>query len=150
MIHFPFHFICRPSRILCCRCISESWFCLVSFYRFFLVWCFQFYLITVSHYHFWIFMLLLDFIFNFFDLSEIHDMLTTYRHIRMCSGFRYIVRKCYYGKSSRGDPPDIFKNYNSNTYSPWPLTLSFECRDVRKRKKSTVILLTILCTYMFL
>ena len=59
-------------------------------------------------------------------------MLTTY--IRMCDGFRHVVRKYYYGKLDHGDSPDIFKNYNLNTCPSWPQTLSFECREVRKRK----------------
>ena len=51
---------------------------------------------------------------------------------RICGGFRHVVRKYYYGKSGRGNPPDIFKNNNLNTCPSWPQTLSFECREVRK------------------
>ena len=67
-----------------------------------------------------------------FDLNEIFDKLTSY--IRMCGSFRYVVRKYFFGKSGRGDTPDIFKNFNLNTYPSWPQTLPFECREVRKRK----------------
>ena len=52
----------------------------------------------------------------------------------MCGDFRYVVNKYYYGKSDRGVLPDIFGKYSLNTCPSWPQTLSFECRDVRKRK----------------
>ena len=52
----------------------------------------------------------------------------------MCGGVRYVVNEYYYGKSGRGVPSDIFKNYSLNTCPSWPQTLSFECREVRKRK----------------
>ena len=59
-------------------------------------------------------------------------MLTPY--ISMCGGFRHVVNKYYYGKSGRGVLPDIFEKYSLNTCPSWPQTLSFECREVRKRK----------------
>ena len=93
---------------------------------------FQFYLITVSHSDCWIYLSLLDFIFNFFDLSEIHDMLTAY--ISICGGFRHDVNKYYYCKSGRGVLPDIFGKYSLNTCPSWPHTLSFECREVKKKE----------------
>ena len=99
---------------------------LISFASFF-----QFYLITISHSDCLIYLSLLDFIFNTFDTSEIHDMLTAY--ISMCGGFWHVVNKYYYGKSSRGVLPDIFGKYNLNTCPFWPQTLSFESREVRKR-----------------
>ena len=74
---------------------------------------FVFYLITVSHSDCWICLLLLDFIFKSFDLSEIHDILTAY--ISRCGGFRHVVNKSYYGKSGRGVLPNIFKKYSLNT-----------------------------------
>ena len=52
----------------------------------------------------------------------------------MYSGFHYIVYRYYYGKSDRGVLPDIFEKYSLNTYPSWPQTLSFECKEVRKRK----------------
>ena len=52
----------------------------------------------------------------------------------MCGSFRHVVNKYYYGKSSRGVLPDIFEKYSLNTCPSWPQTLSFECREVRKRK----------------
>ena len=94
---------------------------------------FQFYSITASHSDFWICLSLLDLIFKTFDLSEIHDMLT--RKNSMCGGFRNVVNKYYCGKSGRGVLPDIFEKYRLNTYPSWPQTLSFECREIRKRKK---------------
>jgi len=83
-------------------------------------------------FYFLIYWSLLDFIFKTFDLSEIHGMLTAY--IGMCGGFRHVVNKYYYGKSGRGVFPDIFEKYSLNTCPSWPQTLSFECREVRKRK----------------
>ena len=97
--------------------------------NFFSIFIFHFYLVTVSHYSCLLFWSLLNFIFKTFDLSEIIGMLTAY--INMCGGFRYIVYRYYYGKSDRGVLPDIFEKY---TYPSWPQTLSFECREVRKRK----------------
>ena len=60
-------------------------------------------------------------------------MLTPY--ISMCGGFRHVVNKYYYGKSGRGVLPDIFEKYSLNTSPSWPQTLSFECREVRKKKE---------------
>ena len=74
---------------------------------------FQFYLRTVSHSDYWVYLSLLDFIFKSFDLSEIHDMLTTYNS--MCGDFRNVVNKYYCGKSGRGVLPDIFEKYSLNT-----------------------------------
>ena len=67
-------------------------------------------------------------------MSEIHDMFTA--HISMCGGFRHVVNKHYYGKSGRGVLPDIFKKYSLNTCPSWPQTLSFECREVRRKRKN--------------
>jgi len=100
--------------------------------NFFAFFCFHFYLVTVSHYNCNLFWSLLDFIFKTFDLSEILGMLTAY--INMCGGFRHIVYRYYYGKSDRGVLPGIFEKYSLNTYPFWPQTLSFECKEVRKRK----------------
>ena len=61
-------------------------------------------------------------------------MLTAY--IRMCGGFRHVVNKYYYGKSGRGVLPDIFGKYSLNTCPSWPQTLSFECREVRRKIKN--------------
>ena len=52
----------------------------------------------------------------------------------MCGGFRYVVKTYIFGKSGRGDTPDMFKNFNLNTCPSWPQALSFECREARKRK----------------
>ena len=52
----------------------------------------------------------------------------------MCGGFRHVVSRYYYGKSDRGVLPGIFEKYSLNTYPFWPQTLSFECKEVRKRK----------------
>ena len=59
-------------------------------------------------------------------------MLTAY--ISMCGSFRHVVNKYYYAKSVRGVLPNIFEKYSLNTCPSWPQTLSFECREVRKRK----------------
>ena len=58
-------------------------------------------------------------------------MLTAY--ISMCGGFRHVVNKKYYGKSGRSVLQDIFEKYSLNACPSWPQTLSFECREVRKR-----------------
>ena len=54
----------------------------------------------------------------------------------MCGDFRHVVNKHYYGKSGRGVLPDIFKKYSLNTCPSWPQTLSFECREVRRKRKN--------------
>ena len=59
----------------------------------------------------------------------------------MCGGVRYVVNEYYYGKSGRGVPSDIFKNYSLNTCPSWPQTLSFECREVRKKERMDSILI---------
>ena len=59
----------------------------------------------------------------------------------MCDGVRYVVNEYYYGKSGRGVPSDIFKNYSLNTCPSWPQTLSFECREVRKKERMDSILI---------
>ena len=103
-------------------------FLLQVFFCFF----FPIYLEKVSHSNCLIYWSLLDFISETFDLSKIHGMLTAY--IGICGGFRHVVNKYYYNQSGRGVLPEIFEKYTLNTYPSWPQTLSFECREVRKRK----------------
>ena len=57
-------------------------------------------------------LLLLDFVFDTFDLSVIFDRITGY--IRFCGDFRFAVSKYYYDKSSRGQILDIFKTVDLN------------------------------------
>ena len=78
-------------------------------------------------------MSLLDFKYKTFDLSEIYDILTAY--ISMCGDFWYVVKKYYYGKSGHGVLPDMFKKYSLNMCPSWPKTVSFECREVRRKIK---------------
>ena len=56
----------------------------------------------------------------------------------MHGDFRFVVSKYYYGKSSRGEFIDIFNTMDLNTehYSSWPQSLTFECREIRKRKNN--------------
>ena len=58
-------------------------------------------------------LLLLDFVFDTFDLSAIFDRITGY--IRLCGNFRCVISKYYYDKSGRGKIPDIFKTMDLNT-----------------------------------
>ena len=104
---------------------------------FFFIFCFHFYLVTVSHYNCNLFWSLLDFIFKTFDLSDILGMLTVYNN--MCGGFRHIVYRYYYGKSDRVVLPGIFEKYSLNTYPFWPQTLSFECKEFKKRTSSVLL-----------
>ena len=59
-------------------------------------------------------------------------MLTPY--ISMCGDLRHVVNKYYYGKSGCGVLPNIVEKYSLKTCPSWPPTLSFECREVRKKK----------------
>ena len=63
-------------------------------------------------------------------------MITGY--IRLHGDFRFVVSKYYYGKSGRGKFPDIFNAIYLNTEhcSSWPQSLTFECREIRKRKNN--------------
>ena len=79
-------------------------------------------------------LLLLGHIYDTFDLSVIFEMIIGY--IRLGGDFQYMVRKYYYDKSSRGEIPEIFKTIDLDTLlcSSWLQILSFECREIRKRK----------------
>ena len=133
LIHFPSHLSSIQNVLMSVYLVILILFRFLLQVIFFASF-FQFYLITVSHSDCWIYWSLLDFIFKTFDLSEIHDMLTAY--ISMCGGFRHVVNKYYYGKSGRGVLPDIFNKYSLNTRPSWPQTLSFECREVRRKRKN--------------
>ena len=63
-------------------------------------------------------------------------MITSY--IRINGGFRFVFLKYYYGKSGREKIPDIFDTMDLNTEhcSSWPQSLTFECREIRKRKNN--------------
>ena len=65
-------------------------------------------------------------------------MITGY--IILHGDFRFVVLKYYYGKSDRGKIPDIFDTMDLNTeHCPsWPQSLTFECREIRKRKNNEV------------
>ena len=130
-IHFPPHLLSIQNVLMSVYLVILILFGFLLQVIFFASF-FQFYLITVSHSNCWIYLSLLDFIFNFFDLSEIRDMLTAY--ISICGRFRHVVNKYYYCKSGRGVLPDIFGKYSLNTCPSWPQTLSFECREDKKRK----------------
>ena len=72
-------------------------------------------------------------------------MITGY--IRLHGDFRFVVLKYYYGKSGRGKIPDIFDTMDLNTeHCPsWPQSLTFECREIRKRKNNEVFTLCPFC-----
>ena len=57
-------------------------------------------------------LLLLDVVFDTFELNVIFDMITSY--IRLHGDFRFVVSKYYYGKSSSGKIPDIFNTMDLN------------------------------------
>ena len=73
-------------------------------------------------------------VFDTFELNDIFDMITS--DIRLHGDFRFVVLKYYYGKSGRGKISDIFDTMDLNTEhcSSWPQLLTFECREIRKRK----------------
>ena len=51
-------------------------------------------------------------------------------------GFRFAMRKYYFGLSGRIDLPDVPANssLDTNEFDRWPQSISFECREIRKRK----------------
>ena len=57
-------------------------------------------------------LLLLDVVFDTFELNVIFDMITSY--IRLHGDFRFVVSKYYYGKSGSGKIPDIFNTMDLN------------------------------------
>ena len=81
-------------------------------------------------------LLFLYVVFDTFELNIIFDMITGY--IRLYGEFRFVVLKYYYGKSGRGKIPDIFDTMDLNTEycSSWPQSLTFECREIRKRENN--------------
>ena len=81
-------------------------------------------------------LLFIDIVFDTFELNVIFDILTGY--IRLLCDFWLVVSKYYYGKSGRGKILDIFNTMDFNTEhcSSWPHSLTFECREIRKRKKN--------------
>ena len=50
--------------------------------------------------------------------------------------FRFVMQKYYFGVTGRSDFPDVLANsYLDTTYFEcWPQSISFDCREVRKRK----------------
>ena len=59
-------------------------------------------------------------------------------YIRLHGDFRFVVLKYYYGTFGRGKLPDIFDTMDLNTEhcSSWPQSLTFECREIRKRENN--------------
>ena len=104
----------------------------------------------------------IDVLFDIFELNIIFDIISSY--IRLHSEFRFVVSKYYYGISGLGKFPNIFNrmDLNKEYCSSWPQSLTFECREIRKRKNmnshrahlifvylSIGILVTILLKEMF-
>ena len=46
------------------------------------------------------------------------------------------MRKYYFGLSGRSDLPDVLAHsyLDKNEFDRWPQSMSFECREIRKRK----------------
>ena len=57
-------------------------------------------------------------------------------HILFHGGFRFVMLKYYFGISGRSSLPDVLADsYLDTTISDrWPQSISFECREIRKRK----------------
>ena len=57
-------------------------------------------------------------------------------YISSHGGFRFTMRKYYFCLSGRSDIPDVLANsYLDNIeFDRWPQSISFECREIRKRK----------------
>ena len=69
-----------------------------------------------------------------FDLSIIVSKMRQY--ISSYGGFRFITQKYYFGVSGRSDFPGVVANSCLDTIyvEHWPQSISFDCREVRKRK----------------
>ena len=74
------------------------------------------------------------YLFGTFDLGIIVSK------IRQCisshGGFRFVVKKHYFDVSGRSDVPDVLASSYLDTayFQRWPQSISFECREIRKRK----------------
>ena len=58
------------------------------------------------------------------------------QYISSHGGFRFVMRNHYFGVSGRSHVPDVLaSSFLDTTYfQRWPQSISFECREIRKRK----------------
>ena len=58
------------------------------------------------------------------------------QYISSHGGFRFVMQKYYFGVTGRSDVPNVIANSYLNTtyFERWPQSISFDCREVRKRK----------------
>ena len=63
-------------------------------------------------------------------VTKMRDYISSHRD------FRFTMRKYYFGLSGRSDLPDVPANsyLDTNEFDRWPQSISFECREIRKRK----------------
>ena len=83
----------------------------------------------MSHFLFW-----LGYSFESFDLGIIVSKMRQY--ISSHGGFRFVMKNDFFGVSDRSDVPDVLaSSYLDTTYfQRWPQSISFECREIRKKK----------------
>ena len=60
------------------------------------------------------------------------------QYISSYGGFRFVMRNHYFGASGRSDLPDVLLGVHLDPayFQKWPQSITFECREVRKRKGS--------------
>ena len=77
---------------------------------------------------------LVGYSFGTFDLGIIVSKMRQY--ISSHGGFRFVMRNHYFGVSGRSHVPGVLaSSFLDTTYfQRWPQSLSFECREIRKRK----------------
>ena len=63
------------------------------------------------------------------------------QYISSHGGFRFVMRNHYVGASGRGDLLDVLLGvYLDPVYFPkWPQSITFECREIRKRKGVSIL-----------
>jgi len=72
-----------------------------------------------------------------FETVDLGIVVTKIReYISFHGGFRFAMRKCYFGLSGRSDLPGVLANsyLDKNEFDRWPQLISFECREIQKRK----------------
>ena len=79
---------------------------------------------------------LIGYSFGTFDLGIIVSKMRQY--ISSYGGFRFVMRNHYFGASGRSDLPDLLLGVHLDPayFQKWPQSITFECREVRKRKGS--------------
>ena len=77
---------------------------------------------------------LVGYSFGTVDLGIVINKIRAY--ISSIEGFRFAMRKYYFGLSGRSNSPDVLANsyLNKNEFDRWPQSIPFECREIYKRK----------------